>query len=58
MVVLAANDEDLDELIGYVAAEANHKTDRRRQKRLDAAFAVLSDALQQAPGSYPPPWLL
>jgi hypothetical protein len=50
-IELAANDEDLDELIGYVAAEANHETDRRRQKRLDIAFAVLSDALQQAPGS-------
>ena len=45
-VVLSANDEDLDELIGFVAAEANHETSRRRQKRLDVAFAVLSDALE------------
>jgi hypothetical protein len=29
-----------------VAAEANHEPDRRRQQRLDRAFAVLSDALQ------------
>jgi len=50
-IVLAANDDDLEELIGYVAAEVNHEADRRRQKRLDIAFAVLSDALQQAPGS-------
>jgi hypothetical protein len=32
-------------LIGYVAAEANHEEDRRRRKRLDAAFDVLSEAL-------------
>ena len=47
-VVLAGDDEDFDELIGYVAAEANHENDRRRQKRLDAAFAVLSDAVHRA----------
>ena len=40
-----ADAEDLDELIGYVAAEANHETNRRRQKRLNLAFAVLSDLL-------------
>jgi hypothetical protein len=44
-IILPANDEDLDELIGFVAAEANHETNRRRQKRLDVAFAVLTDAL-------------
>ncbi|MDA8047895.1 MAG: hypothetical protein M0Z30_22130 [Actinomycetota bacterium] len=38
--------EDLDELIGFVAAEANHEDDRRRrQKRLDSAFNALSEAL-------------
>jgi len=47
-VVLTGDDDELDELIGYVAAEANHGEDRRRQKRLDAAFAVLSDAFAQA----------
>lgn len=42
--VLSATDEDLDELMGAVAAEANHESDRRRQKRLDAAFDVLNNA--------------
>jgi hypothetical protein len=45
-LVLAASEEDLDELIDYVAAEANHETNRRRQRRLDVAFAALSDALE------------
>ena len=45
-VVLTADVEELDELIGFVAAEANHEPNRRRQQRLDRAFAVLSDALQ------------
>lgn len=42
--VLSATDEDLDQLIGAVAAEANHEPNRRRQQRLDAAL----DALNQA----------
>lgn len=45
-VLLDVDAEDLDELVGFVAAEANHETNRRRQKRLDAAFSALSDALQ------------
>jgi hypothetical protein len=44
-IVLVTSEEDLDELIGYVAAEANHETNRRRQRRLDLAFAALNDAL-------------
>lgn len=47
--VLSLSADDLEELVGYVAAEANHEEDRRRQKRLDAAFAVLSEALAGAP---------
>jgi hypothetical protein len=43
-ILLFASEEDLDELIGYLAAEANHEADRRRQKRLDLAYAALSDA--------------
>lgn len=43
--------EDLDELIGCVAAEANHEDDRRRQKRLDSAFKALSEALEILDGS-------
>ena len=48
--VLAATDDDLDELIGLVAAEANHKPDRRRQRRLDAAFEALNTAAQTLNG--------
>ena len=43
-VVLAATEDDLEELIGAVAAEANHEPNRRRQRRLDAAFDVLNHA--------------
>ena len=42
--ILAATDDDLDELIGFVAAEANHEPSRRRQQRLDAAFDALTIA--------------
>ena len=45
--VLAAGEDDLEELLGYVAAEANHETDRRRQKRLDQAFQALNDVVDQ-----------
>jgi hypothetical protein len=44
-IELPADDQDLDDLIGFVAAEANHETNRRRQNSLDVVFAVLSDAL-------------
>jgi len=44
---LTASAEELDELLGFIAANANHETNRRRQKRLDAAFNVLTDALQE-----------
>jgi hypothetical protein len=43
-IIMPATDDDLDELLGFVAAEANHEPNRRRQKRLDAAFDVLNDA--------------
>lgn len=45
-IVLTASADELDELIGFVAAEANHETSRRRQKRLDAASDVLNEALK------------
>jgi hypothetical protein len=48
--VLAAIDNDLDELIGFVAAEANHEPNRRRQRRLDAAFEALNTAAQTLNG--------
>jgi hypothetical protein len=44
--VQRATDEELDELTGFVAAEANHEPSRRRQQRLDRAFDVLSTAAQ------------
>ncbi len=46
-ITLRGNEDDLDELVGYVAAEANHEPDRRRQKRLDAAFEMLNDAVDR-----------
>lgn len=49
----SAGEEDLDELVGYIAAEANHEKDRRRQKRLDTAFAVINDALTERSGHDP-----
>ena len=42
-------DDDLDELIGFVAAEANSEPNRRRQQRLDAAFDALN-AAARTPG--------
>jgi hypothetical protein len=42
-----ATDEDLDELIGFVAVEANHETNRRGQQRLDTALDALTDAAQR-----------
>jgi hypothetical protein len=42
--ILSATEENLEELIGFVAAEANHEPNRRRQQRLDAAFDALNDA--------------
>jgi hypothetical protein len=42
--VLSATEDDLEELIGAVAGEANHEPNRRRQQRLDAAFDALNDA--------------
>ena len=51
--VLTIDAEDLDELLGFVAAEANHEEDRRRCKRLDGAFLVLQGALDSFPGDEP-----
>jgi hypothetical protein len=48
--LLAVTDEHLDELIGSVAAEANHEPNRRRQQRLDAAFEALNSAAQSPDG--------
>jgi hypothetical protein len=44
-IVLAASADDLNELLGFVAAKANHETNRPRRKRLDETFGVLNNAL-------------
>ena len=48
--ILAATDDDRDELIGFVAAEANHQPNRRRQQQLDAAFDALNTAARTPGG--------
>jgi hypothetical protein len=42
--ILTATTDELDELIGFLAADANNETNRRRQQRLDAAFDALNNA--------------
>ena len=48
--ILSATEGDLDVLVEAVAAEANHESNRRRQRRLDAAFEALSAAQTSAAG--------
>ena len=43
---LLTNADELEELIGFVAAEANHEPNRRRQNRLDAAFTTQTKSAQ------------
>jgi hypothetical protein len=45
-LVLTATDGELEELIGAVAAEANHEPNRRRRQRLDVAIDTLGNAAQ------------
>lgn len=49
-IVLTARQEQLDELLGYLAAEANHETNPRRRKRVNAAYDQLSDTVRTARG--------
>ena len=44
-IVLVGDDDDLEDLTGYVAAEANHEHDRRRQRQLDDAFKIITGAI-------------
>jgi hypothetical protein len=46
-IVLSATEDELDELLGYLAAEANHESNPRRRQRLDAAYDELSNALRK-----------
>ena len=43
-VVLAVADDELEELIGSVAAQANRQPDLRRRRRLDNACDLLETA--------------
>jgi hypothetical protein len=47
-IVLSGTEAELDDVLGHVAAEANHTRDRRRRAALDAAYARLEDALAGA----------
>jgi hypothetical protein len=44
--ILTASLDELEALVDSVAAEANHEDNRHRQKRFDAAFSILSSALE------------
>lgn len=48
--ILTATDEDLEQLIDAVAAEANHETNRRRRQRFDAAFDTLNAVARSGGG--------
>jgi hypothetical protein len=52
-VIVSVTDDELDELLGHLAAEANHESNRRRQQRLDAAFDELNGAVR-IPGKSAP----
>lgn len=48
--------EDLDTLLGYIAAEANHTPNKKLQKELDALFARLQHEIQSYDdGQWPHP---
>lgn len=44
-VVLEGDVDEFEDLLDSIAAEANHDDNRRRQRRWDAAFAALSEAV-------------
>lgn len=45
-VVVNLNAYDLDDLLGQIAAVANHEKDRKLQRKLDALFRRVSDTLE------------
>jgi hypothetical protein len=47
-VHLVADPDELEHLIGFVAADANHEPDRRRAGRLDDLFGLLESHLSIA----------
>jgi hypothetical protein len=38
--------DDLEDMIGYIAAEANHTTDKKLQRKLDSLFSRLQDEME------------
>jgi hypothetical protein len=46
--------DDLEDLSGYVAAEANHATDKKIRKQLDAIFKRIDDLLETHSDERPP----
>lgn len=45
-LLLVGSDDDLDNLVGFVAFDSNHLEDRRRQRRLDQVIGKLEGALR------------
>lgn len=46
--------DDLDDFGGYIAAEANHCDDKRKEKKLDAVFEKVQDLLGKYTDEEPP----
>lgn len=46
--------DDLDDLAGHVAAEANHTKDKKLRRRLDAIFSKIQDVLDSHTDEPPP----
>jgi hypothetical protein len=46
--------DDLDDFGGYIAAEANHCNDKKKQKKLDAVFQKVQDLLGKYTDEEPP----
>jgi len=46
--------DDLEELGGYIAAEANHTSDKKLRKKLDAIFSKIQDLLETHADEEPP----
>ncbi len=50
-IAIAGTEDELEDLMGFVAAEANHESNRPRQRLLDAAFQRIEAALGRTSGS-------
>jgi hypothetical protein len=46
--------DDLEDLGGYIAAEANHTTDKKLRKKLDVIFSKIQDLLETHADEEPP----